>query len=83
MSRLCRRLARKRTRRVAVPPISELRREAKLLREAAPDNPRVRKLCDAFEEVANADGYTRVGGGEATKPRPLHPLWKREPPEIP
>ena len=57
---------------LAVPPASELRREAAILREIAADDPAAVALCDAVEEIARE-----------TKPRPLLPEWKKEPPENP
>jgi hypothetical protein len=37
-----------------------------------------------IDEMIFGDGWIeRRGGGEATKPRPLLPEWKREPPPEP
>jgi hypothetical protein len=67
------------SRRVALPPVSELRAQAKILREVAGDDPHVIAVCDAFEAV---DGYLRVGGPDEPKRAPLLPEGKgREPPE--
>jgi hypothetical protein len=44
-----------------------------------PDNHRI---CDSVEAVL-ASGYAVREGGPEPKQRPLHPLWKREPPETP
>jgi hypothetical protein len=82
MLRLSQRLARKRTRRAALPPASELRREARILRQAF----RVIAVCDAFDavdEMLNA-GYTlREYDGPKTRRWELLPEWGGEPPETP
>jgi len=67
---------------LAVPPASELRREAAILREIAADDPAAVALCDAVEEITDAGGFVRHGPRE-TKPRPLLPEWKKEPSENP
>jgi len=70
-------------RRAALPPVRQLLREAKILRERFPHGRKVIAVCDAFEETTAemiADGYVlRSGGGEATKPRPMPPEWKDSP----
>jgi hypothetical protein len=73
-----------------LPPASELKREAKILRQIAPDDPHVTAVCDAFDAVTEMldVGYIlREGGDTAVKPVPLHEtlrgLWKKEPPEKP
>ena len=85
--RLSQRLARMRTRRAALPPASELRRETRVLRQAFPDDPRVITVCDAFDavdEMLNA-GYT-LRECDGPKPRrwELLPEWGgKKPPEKP
>jgi hypothetical protein len=66
-----------------VPPINQLRREAKILRQLAPDDPRVVRFCNAVDETI-ADGYTvrRGGPDEPKRAKPL-PEWKKPPPETP
>jgi hypothetical protein len=92
--RLSKRLARKRTASGALPPVSTLLRQAKVLRERFPDDRKVTAICDAFEtvtkEMLDAGYVLRSGGGEATKPVPLHETmrpyaaqWEKPPPEKP
>jgi hypothetical protein len=76
--------------RAALPPLSEVRRQARILRETFPDDPHVQHLVKCFEETDKlifSDGCTvRKGGGEATESRrwPLLPEWGgKEPPERP
>jgi hypothetical protein len=81
-------------RRAALPPVRELLREAQILRETFPDDPKVIAICNAFEQTTAekiADGYVlREGGGAATKPvplpkelRPYAAQWEKPPPEKP
>jgi hypothetical protein len=81
MSRLSKRLSRKRTRRVVVPPPEEVM----TLREIAGDDPRLRKVSDAVEQILDADagGYLRVGGPDEPKRAKPLPEWKKPPPETP
>jgi len=86
--RLSQKLKRTGKRRIAVPSNETLKREAARLRKAFPDNPTVTAICNDLAEIT--DGWVeRRGGGEATKPVPLHEtlreLWKDspEPPEEP
>jgi hypothetical protein len=67
--------------RVAVPPDHELKAAASKLRRVAGDDPRVAEICNNVEEIAA--GYTKRRGPFEPRPRPLHRLWKREPPERP
>jgi hypothetical protein len=81
LNRLGRRLARKHTRRVRAPPPDQLRAEAKILHEIAPDDPKVIALCNAVEQMI-ADGYTLREGGPEPRRWPLHEAWGgKEPPE--
>jgi hypothetical protein len=75
----------KRVRRIPIPPVNELRREARILREIAADDPRAVALADAVETIIDAGGFVRHGGGERTKPRvtPAQALWKKPPPDTP
>jgi hypothetical protein len=90
--RLSKRLARKRTGRVTLPPVDQLLHKARSLRLAHPDDAGVAALCIAFEETTRellAAGYTlRPGGGEKTRPiplqkelRPYEAQWEKPPPE--
>jgi hypothetical protein len=70
--------------------LGEKLKQAKALRKAFPNDPKVITACDAFEESMKemlAAGYTiREGGGEVTvqKRWPLPPEWDgKEPPEKP
>ena len=82
-----RRLSRTSKRRTALPSREQLRAEAKILREIAPDDPKAVAVANAFLAVDEmvADGYTvRRGGPDEPKRWPLHEAWKgREPPEHP
>jgi hypothetical protein len=87
LMRRSQRLSRTGKRRTALPPREQLRAEAKILLEIAPDDPKTVHLANAFLAVDEmiAGGYTvREGGGEATKQRPLLPEWRgKGPPERP
>ena len=80
-----------------LPPITEIRRQARVLRQRFPNDHDVIATVNAFEAVDKmveemiADGHTvREGGGAATKPMPppkhLQPYaaqWEKPPPEKP
>jgi hypothetical protein len=77
-----------------LPPVRELLREARILRERFPHDRKVTAICDAFEETTKEmldAGYTlRSGGGEKIRPMELPPelepyraQWARTPPENP
>jgi hypothetical protein len=64
---------------------AELQAKAAKLREVAADDPQAVAVADAFLTVDQmlATGWTLREGGPQPRRWPLHPLWKREPPEIP
>jgi hypothetical protein len=81
-----RRLSRTGKRRTALPPREQLRAEAKILREIAPDDPKAVAVANAFLAVDEmiADGFTvRKGGPEEPKRATPLPEWKKPPPENP
>jgi hypothetical protein len=55
------------------------------LRQIAPNDRDVETLCNAVEEIIEAGGFVRHGGGENTRPKvtPASLEWKKEPPENP
>jgi hypothetical protein len=65
-----------------VPPVKQLRAEAKILREVCADDPGIVRLCDAVTELLDA-GYTvREYDGPQPRRWPLLPEWGgKEPPE--
>jgi len=80
--------------RAALPPAEQLRAMAAQLRKVAGDDPKVRKLVDAFDSVDQMifgdGGFVRTGGGEKIQPMELPPelepyraQWARTPPENP
>jgi len=80
------RLSRTGNRRVALPPREQLRAEAKILRQIAPDDPKVIAVANAYlaTDEMLAAGYTvrRGGPDEPKRAEPL-PEWKKPPPETP
>jgi hypothetical protein len=81
-----RRLSRTGKRRTALPSREQLRAEAKILREIAPDDPKAVAVANAFLAVDEmvADGYTvrRGGPDEPERAKPLAE-WRKPPPEMP
>jgi hypothetical protein len=70
-----------------LPPAAQLRKEAAILRQIAPDDPKIAAAVNAFltlDEII-AGGYTvRVGAPDEPKRAPLLPEWGgKEPPENP
>ena len=80
------RLSRTGNRRVALPPREQLRAEARILRQIAPDDPKVIAVANAYlaTDEMLAAGYTvrRGGPDEPKRAEPL-PEWKKPPPETP
>jgi hypothetical protein len=77
--RLSQRLKRTGKRRVTVPPVTEPERERKISDLAE-------QAKDLREQIEATGGFVREGGGEKTRPVPLHEtlrgvgLWGKKPP---
>jgi hypothetical protein len=70
----------------ALPSRRRLLKEARILRQRHPNDPKINAVIDAFISVDNAifgdDGTVRRGGPDEPRRAPLHEAWDgKEPPE--